>query len=397
MILICDDEKNIRRTLSMVLEGEGYPTRVAATASEALVQLSESAFDAVLLDVRLPDLNGIETLRRIKESDLGVEVIMISGHATLQDAVEATRLGAFDFLEKPIDRERLLITVRNALERLALRIRVQDLAEKDNPLALIGDSAPMRQLLSEIDKVAKTKARVLITGESGSGKELVARAIHALSPRADRPFVKVNCAAIPRSSSKASCFGHEKGSFTGPSVPRRPVRAGPHRNAAPRRGRRHEPHRSGEGAARDPDLRDEPGGRRGAHQVDVRIIAATNKESPEGDRRRPFREDLYFPPQCRAVEGAAPERAPGRHRPHGPRPLEHFAKEHGLPRKQMTPETLDRLKAHRWPGNVRELKNVIERLPHPRSRIPSRSATSPATSASPPRRRRSHGHFPRKH
>jgi DNA-binding NtrC family response regulator len=191
VILICDDEKNIRRTLAMVLEGEGYHVQVSARAAEALMLLSDTAFDAVLLDVQLPDFSGIEALRRIRESESPPEVIMISGHASLQDAVEATRLGAFDFLEKPIDRERLLITLRNALERHELKIRVRDLAERDNPVGIIGDSQPMRHLLSEIQG-NKTKARV----DHKSGRQkVVARAIHRLV-RTEQPR-KVNCAAMP--------------------------------------------------------------------------------------------------------------------------------------------------------------------------------------------------------
>ena len=295
MILICDDEKNIRRTLVMVLEGEGYSTQVAASAEEALVLLNDIVFDVVLMDVKLPGMDGIDALRHIKASDSSAEVIMISGHASLSDAVEATRLGAFDFLEKPIGRERVLITVRNALERSALKARVRDLSERDDPLGIVGDSAAMRSMYSEIEKVARTKARVLVTGESGSGKELVARAVHNLSPRRDGPFIKVNCAAIPADLIESELFGHEKGAFTGA--------------AKSRRGQF-------ELANKGTILLDEIGDMSASAQakvlrviqhgeitrvggemparVDVRIVAATNKDLPAEIEAGRFREDLYF-------------------------------------------------------------------------------------------------------
>jgi two-component system, NtrC family, nitrogen regulation response regulator NtrX len=363
MILICDDEKNIRRTLAMVLESEGYVVRVATTASEALVLLTEGTFEVVVLDVLLPDQNGLETLRQIKEGDSGIEVIMISGHASLQDAVEATRLGAFDFLEKPIDRDRLLITLRNALERNELKGRVKVLTQRDDPVGILGDSPPMRHLLAEIEKVAATKARILITGESGTGKELVARAVHRLSPRATRPFVKVNCAAIPHDLIESELFGHQKGAFTGALRARKGQFEIAHTGTL---------------------LLDEVGdmslraqakvlrviqtgeltrvGGEVPSLVDVRVIAATNKDlRAEIDRGR-FREDLFFrlnvvpletPPLREHAEDVAIMVEAF---------LDYFAKEHNLPRKQVTPEVLARLQAYRWPGNVRELKNLVERL-----------------------------------
>jgi two-component system nitrogen regulation response regulator NtrX len=363
MLLICDDEKNIRRTLVMVLEGEGYATQVASSAEEALLRVAEGRFECVLLDVKLPGMSGLEALRRIKESESNAEVIMISGHASLQDAVEATRLGAFDFLEKPIDRERLLITVRNCLERHTLRARVRELDAADDPHGFIGDSPAMRALFNEIEKVAPTKARVLVTGESGSGKELVARAVHRLSPCARGPFVKVNCAAIPAELIESELFGHEKGSFTGALKARRGQFELAHRGTL---------------------FLDEIGdmslsaqakvlralqtgeitkvGGETPSRVDVRVIAATNKDLLAEIEAGRFREDLYFrlcvvplqTPPLRDHAGDIPLMVEAF--------LDYFAGVHDLPRKGITPEALGRLRAYRWPGNVRELKNVVERL-----------------------------------
>ena len=364
MILICDDEKNIRRTLAMVLQGEGYQVQPAGSAEEALLRLSEGCFECVLLDVQLPGMNGLEALRRIKETDNSVEVIMVSGHATLQDAVEATRLGAFDFIEKPIDRQRLLITVANSLERQALRVRVRNLAERESPLGIIGDSPAIRHLLGEIEKVAATKARVLITGESGSGKELVARAIHNLGARSDGPFVKVNCAAIPGELIESELFGHEKGAFTGASRARKGQfelanggtilldEIGDMSLAAQAKVLRIL--QTGELTRVGSELPSPP--------VDVRTIAATNKDLPSEIKDGTFREDLYF--RLNVVPLVAPPL-----RDHAEDIpllvgafLGFFAAEHGLAKKRLTPEALDLLRQYRWPGNVRELRNIVERL-----------------------------------
>lgn len=363
MLLICDDEKNIRRSLAMVLEGESYSVCVAANGGEALRLVEDNECDAVLLDVQLPDLNGLEVLRQIKASPDSPEVIMISGHANLSDAVQATRLGAFDFLEKPINRDRLLITVRNALERGSLKKRVRDLVGCDGKIPLIGDSPAMISLAQQIDKVGATKARVLITGESGTGKELVAWAIHQVSPRAGFPFVKVNCAAIPAELIESELFGHEKGSFTGA------LRA--------RKGRF-------EAAHRGTLLLDEVGdmspsaqakvlrvlqtsevtrvGNDNPIQVDVRVIAATNKNLKEEINKGRFREDLYF--RLNVVPIHTPELR--KHPEDIPLMIEAFlenlAEDHGLRNKSITEEALCCLQEYDWPGNVRELRNVVERL-----------------------------------
>jgi two-component system nitrogen regulation response regulator NtrX len=364
-ILIVDDEKNIRRTLRMVLEGEGYEVREAETGEEALRLAGEALPDVVLLDVRLPGMDGHATLEKLRDK-VGPEVavIMISGHATIADAVQATKTGAFDFLEKPIDRERLLVSVRNALEHRTLQSRVQELESRlDASTEMLGESPPMQRIFKEIQKVAPTKGRVLITGESGTGKELIARAIHRLSPRAKGPFVKVNCAAIPSELIESELFGHEKGAFTGA--------------VARKRGQF-------ELADGGTILLDEIGdmslsaqakvlrvlqtgevvrvGSETAIQVDVRVIAATNKDLDRAVQEGRFREDLYF--RLNVVPLHAP---PLRERP-GDLPIlvnafvARFCKEHGFRKKEVTPAVMARLAAYPWPGNVRELKNIIERM-----------------------------------
>jgi DNA-binding NtrC family response regulator len=218
-VFIVDDEKNIRRTVRMVLEGEGYSVEEASSGEEALARLAEVAADVMLLDVQLPGMSGLETIERIgklKNVDALPTIIMISGHATLADAVRATKAGAYDLIEKPLDRERLMVALRNALERRAMEREVQGLrAIADERFEMVGKSAPMAALFAQITKVAPTRTRVLITGESGTGKELIARALHRASALADKPFVKVNCAAIPPELIESELFGHERGAFTG--------------------------------------------------------------------------------------------------------------------------------------------------------------------------------------
>src|SRR5262245_50135762 len=210
-VFIVDDEKNIRRTVRMVLEGEGFSVEEASSGEEALARLPEVGADVMLLDVQLPGISGLETIERVAKlkSSEAPTVIMISGHATLSDAVRATKAGAYDLIEKPLDRERLMVALRNALERRAMAREVQGLrAMADERWEMVGGSAPMAALYAQINKVAPTRTRVLITGESGTGKELIARAIHRSSSLADKPFVKVNCAAIPPELIESELFGH---------------------------------------------------------------------------------------------------------------------------------------------------------------------------------------------
>src|SRR5882672_10437034 len=216
-VLIVDDEKNIRRTVRMVLEGEGFAVEEASSGEEALARLPDVGADVMLLDVQLPGISGLETIERaskLKAPDPLPTVIMISGHATLADAVRAVKAGAYDLIEKPLDRERLMVALRNALERRVLAREVAGLrALSDERSEMVGHSAPMAALHAQITKVAPTRTRVLITGESGTGKELIARAVHRSSALADKPFVKVNCAAIPPELIESELFGHERGAF----------------------------------------------------------------------------------------------------------------------------------------------------------------------------------------
>ena len=373
-ILIVDDEKNIRRTVRMVLEGEGYAVEEAASGEEALARLPDVAPDLILLDVQLPGISGLElleSLKRAKGGDAGLAaslpnpgVIMISGHGTLADAVRATKAGAYDFLEKPIDRERLIVTLRNALERHAMAGEVAGLrALTEGRWEMVGKSPAMAALFSQIAKVAPTRTRVLITGESGTGKELIARAIHRESALCDRPFVKVNCAAIPPDLIESELFGHERGAFTG---------------AAARKKGLFEIADGGtifldeigdmSLSAQAKVLRVLQSGelsRVGGEQtlkVDVRVLAATNQDLTAAVAAGRFREDLYF------RLAVVPLKAPPLRERSEDIPLlcqafvQQCARENGLKEKPITPEALAVLSGFEWPGNVRELRNVIERL-----------------------------------
>jgi DNA-binding NtrC family response regulator len=358
VILVVDDEKNIRRTLRMVLEGEGYAVEEAGSAEDCLVRLDAGGIDAVLLDVKLPGISGIDALSRVPS----VPTIMISGHATIDDAVRATKLGAFDFLEKPLDRARVLLSVRNALEKRTLAREVSELKLRLGEGELLGNSEAMRTLKAQIAKAAPTRGRILIHGESGTGKELVARAVHRQSALSDKPFVKINCAAIPRDLIESELFGHEKGAFTGAVSQRRGVF---------------------EAADGGTLLLDEIGdmshsaqakvlrvlqtgelGRVGGEEtvkVDVRVVAATNKDLERAVREGNFREDLYF------RLNVIPLRVPPLRERREDIPLlaqafaETASHENGFREKKIEPAAMDRLCAWSWPGNVRELKNTIER------------------------------------
>jgi two-component system nitrogen regulation response regulator NtrX len=365
-IFVVDDEKNIRRTVRMVLEGEGFAVEEASSGEEALARLPELAADVMLLDVQLPGISGLDTIERIAKLKLESQptILIISGHATLADAVRATKAGAYDLIEKPLDRERLMVALRNALERRAMAREVAGLrAAAEERFEMIGKSAPMTALFAQIDKVAPTRTRVLITGESGTGKELVARAIHRASALATKPFVKVNCAAIPKELIESELFGHERGAFTGATGRKRGL---------------FEIADGGTifldevgdmvGSAQAKVLRVLQSGeftRVGGEQslkVDVRVVAATNRDLQAAVAAGEFREDLFF------RLNVVPLRAPALRDRAEDVPLlcaafvDLACRENGMKVKAISEEAVGLLAQYPWPGNVRELRNVIERL-----------------------------------
>ncbi len=366
-ILVVDDERNIRRTLRMVLEGEGATVVEADTGPAALVELAAARppVEVVITDVMMPGMSGLELLERLRHPEHGapdVPVIMISGHATVEDAVKATRLGAFDFFEKPLARDRVIVSVRNALRQHRSDLRLSSLRSRVHG-AIIGDSEPMRTLLGQVSRVGRTKARVLITGESGTGKELVARAVHEASDRRDAPFVKVNCAAIPRELIESELFGHERGAFTGATA----QKPGLFEVAD---GGTIFLDEIGDMAlgAQAKVLRVLQNGemmRVGGHKlsvVDVRVLAATHKNLAELVQRGEFREDLYF--RLNVVPLHVP---PLRERAEdipllGRRFIDEACDDNGMGPKRLSDAALAALTRYPWPGNVRELKNVIERM-----------------------------------
>jgi two-component system, NtrC family, nitrogen regulation response regulator NtrX len=366
-IFIVDDEKNIRRTVRMVLEGEGFNVEEASSGEEALARLPEVAADVLLLDVQLPGISGLDTLERIaklKTPETLPTIIMISGHATLADAVRATKAGAYDLIEKPLDRERLMVSLRNALERRAMAREVEGLrAMAEERSEMVGQSAAMAALKAQIAKVAPTRTRVLITGESGTGKELIAKAIHRSSTLAAKPYVKVNCAAIPKELIESELFGHERGAFTGATARKRGLfemadggtifldEIGDMNLSAQAKVLR--VLQSGEFS------------RVGGEQVlkvDVRVIAATNRDLQAAVAAGEFREDLFF------RLNVVPLRAPPLRDRADDVPLlaaafvELACRENGMKVKPISDEALAVLSAYSWPGNVRELRNEIERL-----------------------------------
>ncbi|BDG08357.1 sigma-54-dependent transcriptional regulator [Anaeromyxobacter paludicola] len=364
-ILVVDDEKNIRRTLRMVLEAEGYQVAEAESAEDALKLLEAEPCDLGVFDIRLPGMDGLALLQRARELWRDLPVIVISGHAETPDVVEAMKRGAADFFSKPVDRDRVLVSVRNALARRGLEERVRDLSARERRFGdeMLGESPALQRLRAEIAKVAPTSGRVLILGESGTGKELIAQELHRLSKRAQGPFVKVNCAAIPGELIESELFGHEKGSFSGAGARRRGQFEVAHGGTlfldevgdmSP--------------SAQAKVLRalqtgeiTRVGGER-ALTVDVRVIAATNKDLEEEVRQGTFREDLYF--RLAVVPLTAP---PLRDRLEDvPLLAERFLtlalRENGLRPKPVDPAVYERLRQHRWPGNVRELRNLCERI-----------------------------------
>ena len=360
-VLIVDDESAIRDSLRMILEYEGYRIDEAASGREALAKLADRPVGAVILDIKMAEMDGLEVLTAMRERGYDAPVLMISGHGDIATAVEATRRGAFDFLEKPLQRERVLVALRNAVRTERLERENRDL--QPEPEELIGDSPAMVQLRERIEKAAPTTATVLITGESGTGKELVARAVHRRSERSDAPLVQVNCAAIPEELIESELFGHEKGSFTGA------VRKQVGKFVAADGGTIFLDE-VGDMSARTQakvlrvlqDGEVEPVGAAGSVRVDVRVVAATNRVLTEEIEAGRFREDLYY--RLNVIPVHTP---PLRERLEDLPQLidyfvERFARENNYRPRGFSAEAIDHLRRQPWKGNVRELLNLVERL-----------------------------------
>jgi two-component system nitrogen regulation response regulator NtrX len=363
-VLVVDDESGIRTSLSGILEDEGYSVWTADSGEQALAAMEDRPYDVVLLDIWLPGMDGLTVLETIKGREKAPEVVMISGHGTIETAVKATKLGAFDFLEKPLSLERTLIVVKNAAEARKLRGENVELKRQAFSVGIIvGESIPIKALRQQIGLMAPTTGRVLIYGESGTGKELVARAIHAQSDRNNAMFVEVNCAAIPEDLIESELFGHTKGAFAGAST----EKEGKFQKA--------------DGGTLfldevgDMSLKTQskvlrtldegrftPVGREEPVTVDVRVIAATNKDLEEEISRGNFREDLFY--RLNVVPFYVP---PVRERKEDiPLLARHFLREfssqYSRRTKEITDDAIDVLLRYSWPGNVRELRNVIERI-----------------------------------
>ena len=363
-VLVIDDEPGIRQALGQLLEYEGFEVKTASGGAEGITLYDSFRPQLVFLDVKMAGLDGLEVLKRLRQADPTATVVMISGHATIQTAVEATQLGAYDILEKPLDTDRVLVLLRNAFENRQLSEENARLRETiDSRYEIVGRSFGIRALLDRIEKVAATPARVLITGENGTGKELVARAIHRQSTRAKKPFVEVNCAAIPGELIESELFGHMKGSFTGAVSDR----AGKFEQAD---GGTLFLDEIGDMSANAQAkvlrvLQDGVVTRIGGNkpvQVDVRVLAATNKNLEEEITAGRFREDLFY--RLNVVPIAVP--ALRERREDIPQLVVHFlqqlAARDGLPARGITDDAIRRLQELEWQGNVRELRNTVERL-----------------------------------
>jgi two-component system, NtrC family, nitrogen regulation response regulator NtrX len=363
-VLIVDDEAGVRSALSGVLRDEGYQVEAVDTGETCLERVSRNAYDVVVLDIWLPGLDGLATLERLRQRHVDAPVVMISGHGNIESAVRAIKMGAFDFVEKPLSLEKTVLVIGNAARQRRLEAENRALrAHVDRRLAMVGESYVMQQLREQIAMAAPTNGRVLIQGENGTGKELVARTVHALSRRRGGPFVEVNCAAIPEELIESELFGHMKGAFTGAM--------------ADRRGK----FELADGGTLfldeigDMSLKTqakvlralqeqvvEPVGGANSVKVDVRVLAATNKDLTTEIRMGRFREDLYF--RLNVIPIFVP---PLRDRPDDILLLaEHFmtelSVEYGRRPKKFDSGATSGLRSFRWPGNVRELRNVVERL-----------------------------------
>ncbi len=363
-ILVVDDEPGVRSSVAGVLSDEGLAVDTAASGEECLERAAAGSYGVIVLDIWLPGIDGLTTLQRLTERGVDARVVMMSGHGSIEQAVKAIKLGAFDFVEKPLSLDKTVLVVRNALRQHRLERENRDLrARVETPVTLVGDSPAMRALRRLVETAGPSLGRVLILGENGTGKEVVARLIHQHSARRNRPFVEVNCAAIPEELIETELFGHVRGAFTG-AIADRPGRfeqadggtlfldeVGDMSLKTQAKVLR---------VLQEQSLERVGGGQR--VRVDVRVLAATNKDLQAEIRQGRFREDLFF--RLSVVPVAIP---PLRERREDiPVLAEHFmatiSREYGRRMRRLTPEALARLQAYDWPGNVRELRNAVERL-----------------------------------
>jgi two-component system, NtrC family, nitrogen regulation response regulator NtrX len=363
-IIIIDDEKEICESIKMILEYEGYSVDYSTSSLDGIAKITNGQFSALLLDIQMPEMNGFEVIKKVKETNPDLSVIIISAHGSIENAIKATKLGAFDFIEKPVDRDKLLISVRNAVDQSNLILENKEIKRSLSGCdKILGNSKPIRNILDLIEKVAPLDTRVLITGENGTGKELVAKAIHNQSMRKDRSFVEVNCAAIPNELIESELFGHEKGSFTG-AVQQRIGRfelankgtlfldeIGDMSLQAQAKVLR---------AIEDGKIERVGGGKK--IEVDVRIISATNKNLLDEIEKGNFREDLYhrinvipiqIPPLRERIDDI-------------PVLINSFVEEittkHKKPLVKLHDDAMKYLQSMEWSGNVRELRNSVERI-----------------------------------
>ncbi len=363
-ILIIDDEKSIRNTLQEIFEYENHKVELAINGPEGIEFFEKNEFDVVLCDIKMPEMDGIEVLERLLEKSRDIPVIMISGHGNIDTAVEAIKKGAYDFIEKPLDLNRLLVTVRNAIERIDLVTEAKVLKRKvSKTYEIVGESPAIKKVKEMIEKVAPTDARVLITGNNGTGKELVARWLHEKSERSTHPFVEVNCAAIPSELIESELFGHEKGAFTSAHKQRKGKfeqadggtifldEIGDMSLAAQAKVLRVLQENKITRVGSDKDI-----------TVNVRVIAATNKNLKEEIEKRTFREDLYHRISVILIN------VPTLNERLDDIPLladffnEHICNEYGRPKIGIKEDAIDELKKINWTGNIREFRNVLERL-----------------------------------
>ncbi|MBI9065809.1 MAG: sigma-54-dependent Fis family transcriptional regulator [Salinivirgaceae bacterium] len=363
-ILVIDDERSIRNTLKEILEYEKHEVEIASDGMEGLELLKKNTYDVALLDIKMPEMDGMEVLEIVTKDYPDLQVIMISGHGNVDTAVKAVKMGAYDFIEKPLDLNRLLVTIRNAMDRSELITETKSLRRKiSKSYDMVGESAPIKQILDMIDLVAPTEARVLITGENGTGKEVAARWIHDKSHRADSPFIEVNCAAIPSELIESELFGHEKGAFTSANKQRKGKfeqankgtifldEIGDMSLSAQAKVLRALQENKITRVGADKDI-----------SIDVRVIAATNKNIEVEIKENRFREDLYHRLSVILIH------VPSLNDRLDDIPLlaDHFitkiCEEYGSPKVEITKDAIKELQKINWTGNIREFRNVIERL-----------------------------------